>query len=79
MKQHVDAGVNLHLGSGIKTINTNEDKTITSVQLKDDSTLACDLLIIGAGVKLNTEFLKDSGLELANDGGIVCDEFLQTT
>jgi hypothetical protein len=31
---------------------------------------------MGTGVKPATEFLKDSGIELSSEGGIVCDPFL---
>jgi NADPH-dependent 2,4-dienoyl-CoA reductase/sulfur reductase-like enzyme len=35
-------------------------------------------MIVGCGVRPSTEFLKDSGIEIDNDGGIVCDAFLRT-
>jgi predicted acylesterase/phospholipase RssA len=39
-------------------------------------TIACDLVIIGAGVTPRIEFLKDSGI--ACDDGVLVDEYLQT-
>lgn len=37
-----------------------------------------DLLIVGAGVRPSTQYLKSSGIELDKMGGIVCDPFLAT-
>ena len=34
---------------------------------------------MGLGVHPNTEFLKGSGIQLATDGGVICDPFLQTS
>jgi NADPH-dependent 2,4-dienoyl-CoA reductase/sulfur reductase-like enzyme len=34
---------------------------------------------MGTGVRPATGFLKDSGIELNSDGGVICDPFLQTS
>ena len=38
-----------------------------------------DLVIIGSGVKPATGFLSDSGLDMKEDGGLVCNPYLQTS
>lgn len=41
--------------------------------------MEADLLVVGAGVRPATEFLKDSGIEMDKMGGVVCDPFLNTS
>ena len=36
------------------------------------------MVVLGTGVRPATDFLKGTGIELAQDGGVVCDPFLQT-
>ncbi len=47
--------------------------------LDDGTRLKADLLLLGAGVFPATKFLADSGLQMDNWGGIICDPFLQTS
>lgn len=37
-----------------------------------------DVVILGTGVRPNTKFLSQSGIEMDKFGGIVCDPFMQT-
>lgn len=65
--------------SGIKEIKAgsgDQSKTVQSVILKDGTEIKADLVIIGIGVTPNTQFLKDSNVELDNDGGVKCNPFL---
>lgn len=77
-EEHEANGVKLHSGVRAVAINANADGHVTSVKLSDGSEVDCDLVVLGTGVKPATEFLKNTGIELAKDGGIVCDPFLQT-
>ena len=52
-------------------------RRVQAVHTERGRILQCDMVVIGAGVVPNVEFLKGSGLEL-NDG-IVVDRFLQTS
>lgn len=79
-KEHEDNGVTIHNKVFIKSANASEEdpKRVKSVTLSDGQELPADLVILGTGVRPNTEFLKNSGLEMNKDGGIVCDPFMQT-
>jgi len=53
----------------------------TSVQraiLNNGERLDVDLVVMGVGIKLNTDFAKDSGLEIRQDGSIPVNQRLQT-
>uniref|UniRef100_A0A1A9W081 Rieske domain-containing protein n=1 Tax=Glossina brevipalpis TaxID=37001 RepID=A0A1A9W081_9MUSC len=51
---------------------------ITHVVLNDGRRLPCKVLVIGAGIKFNTNFLIGSGLPINADGSIEADLYLQT-
>lgn len=46
----------------------------TQVLLDDGTQLEADLVIVGAGVRPSTAFLTNSGIELDNQGALVCNE-----
>ena len=46
--------------------------------MSDGRKLDADLVILGTGVRPRTAFLKDSGIELAADGSVLVDPFMQT-
>lgn len=47
------------------------------MQLKGESPLHANLVIMGTGVAPATDFLKSSGFSLEKDGGIATDEYLR--
>lgn len=70
-------GLGLYLGRGIKKI-VSRDGAVTSILLTDGTELACDLLVVTAGVRPNIDFLEASGVEC--DGfGLVIDARGQTS
>lgn len=52
--------------------------TCKSVTLSDGTTIDADIVIMGTGVRPNTKWLANSGIEMDRFGGIVCDPFMQT-
>lgn len=70
-------GVEFRMQNGIKRcIDTNG--ILTAVELTDGTEIKCDICIMGTGSTLNTEFLKDSGIEINTNGSIDTNVFLQT-
>ena len=63
---HREQGVDLRLGVGVETIGDD------GVHLADGTTIDADVVVVGIGVRPNTEWLEGSGLNL--DNGVVCDE-----
>jgi 3-phenylpropionate/trans-cinnamate dioxygenase ferredoxin reductase subunit len=72
---HREHGVALRLGVGVAG-TTSEHGRLTGVALTDGTTVEADHLLVAVGALPNTEFLADSAIELALDGGIVCDATL---
>ncbi|MGL5328019.1 MAG: CoA-disulfide reductase [Peptostreptococcaceae bacterium] len=69
-------GVNLHLEElALEFVGeTKVEKVITS-----KNEIEADLVIIATGVKPNTEFLKDSNINMLNNGAIIVDEYGKTS
>ena len=70
-------GIVLHLGVGIREV-CQQEGTVTSLKLTDGSELACDMLVVTAGVRPNIGFLKGSDVE-CDRFGLVIDRYGQTS
>ena len=68
-------GVDLKLGTLTDKIEKQEDGTF-KVYLKGQDAIEVDFIIVGAGVRANTQFIGDSGIEM--DRGILVDANMQT-
>lgn len=75
VQMHRDAGVQLRTGIGV--LGVEGDGRVERVQLSDGKTLEADLVVVGIGVTLNTEWLRGSAVELAD--GVQCDATCATT
>ncbi|MGB6056992.1 MAG: FAD/NAD(P)-binding oxidoreductase [Microthrixaceae bacterium] len=70
---HSDNGVDVRLGVGVsRLIADDAGVRVTGVELEDGSRIDTEVVLVGIGVTLNTEWLVGSGLTL--DNGVVCDE-----
>jgi NADPH-dependent 2,4-dienoyl-CoA reductase/sulfur reductase-like enzyme/nitrite reductase/ring-hydroxylating ferredoxin subunit len=67
---HESNGVQFYLG---RTPATIQDRY---VQLDDGTTLDCDLVVVGIGVRPNVAIAEQAGI--ATDNGVLVDEFLET-
>jgi len=76
--EHESNGVHVHTSVSLKEINGNPEGVVSSVTLSDGRKLDADIVILGTGVRPRTAFLKDSGIELAADGSVLVDPFMQT-
>ena len=72
-------GVALHLGDGIQRIVTNGSGMATGVELQSGTRLEAGIVILGIGVRPNTELARQANLTIGNGGGIQINEFLQTS
>ncbi|MDG0817586.1 FAD-dependent oxidoreductase [Bdellovibrio svalbardensis] len=70
-KLHEEHGVHFHLGHGIKEIRAR------SIVLDDKTSVACDFVIVGAGVRPNTLLAEQAGCKV--DKGVLVDEYLETS
>ena len=69
-------GVQFKDNSGIEKFLANEcnPETVGKVLLSDNTELVADVVILGVGSTLNTDWLKNSGLKLESNGSINVDE-----
>ncbi|PDO09960.1 MAG: CoA-disulfide reductase [Candidatus Reconcilbacillus cellulovorans] len=71
-KELTDHGVRLVLGDGLEAVRESE------VVLRSGRTLPADLVVLAAGVRPDTDFLRDSGIALGERGHILVDEDMRT-
>ena len=76
-RQLESLGLNIHLSKSTQEI-TGYD-CITGLQFTDGSLLEVDMLVISAGIRPRDELAKSSGLDTHPRGGIIVDNFLQTS
>lgn len=61
-------GVKQYYGASINEVILNNENKITDVILSDGTKLACDYMVLTAGVRANIEFLNDTGIETSKFG-----------
>lgn len=74
---HIENGVDLRLGTGVLQLETETvdgRERVVGVALTDGTTVATEVVVVGIGVTLNTDWLEGSGLTL--EDGVVCDNTL---
>lgn len=74
---HRDNGVDLRLGTGVDHLDIAEVdgvRRVVGVTLTDGSTIDAEIVVVGIGVSVNTDWLDGSGLTL--DDGVLCDNTL---
>lgn len=70
-KELTEKGVNLYLNS--KVIEFKGEEKVTKI-VTENQEIETDLVILATGVKPNTQFLKDTGIEMLKNGAIVVDK-----
>ncbi len=75
---HRRYGTDLRCGVGVSALEGSG--RVEKVLLDDGTVIEADLVVVGIGVRPATGWLESSGIALhERDGGIICDEFLQTS
>ncbi|EQB86451.1 hypothetical protein M918_14250 [Clostridium sp. BL8] len=72
----INHGVELHLKEMVKQLKG--EKKVTEV-ITDKGRYPADLVIICTGVRPNTGFLKDTGIEMLKNGALIIDQFGETS
>lgn len=67
-------GIELHLGQQVSEITGNDKVNGVLAGKKEES---CDMIVLGIGVRPNTESLKGSGIKVNH--GVVVDEYMRTS
>jgi NADPH-dependent 2,4-dienoyl-CoA reductase/sulfur reductase-like enzyme/pSer/pThr/pTyr-binding forkhead associated (FHA) protein len=72
------SGVDVRLRDEVVAVIPGQDGRTAGVQLKSGARIACQLVGVGIGVVCNSEFLQNSGIELAKNGGVVVNDLMRT-
>ncbi len=70
-------GLQVHLNKNTSSILGENE--ITGLAFADDSKLDLDMLVISAGIRPRDEIARLAGLEVSTRGGIMVNEFMQTS
>jgi NADPH-dependent 2,4-dienoyl-CoA reductase/sulfur reductase-like enzyme len=70
-------GVTLHLGEAVDGFEA-DDGTVRAVRTANRS-LPADIVILGLGVRPNSELARDAGIAVGDLGGIVTDDRMETS
>ena len=71
-----ELGVELHLSSKVESFSKTADGL--QVKLADGQILTTDMILLSLGVRPQTGFLRDSGLDFGPRGHLIVDEYLET-
>ncbi len=76
--QHLlDKGVSLHLKQGVERFSKEGNQI--KLHLNTGNTILADIVILSIGVRPSTKLAADAGLKIGEAGGILVDDFLQTS
>ncbi|MCK9498606.1 MAG: FAD-dependent oxidoreductase [Bacteroidales bacterium] len=78
VEKYVQTKANVILQNGVSAF-LGENGKLTAVKLNDGTELPCDLAVLAIGVTPNSKLAKDAGLEVSQTGGIIVDEYMQTS
>ena len=62
----------------VKKINIDSNNKPLSVELEDGRKIEADFIVVAMGISPNTDYLKDSGIELNKMGGVLIDKYGKT-
>lgn len=65
--------------TGLKPMSLEGRGRVEQVVLDNGDRLAIDLVVMGVGIRLNTDLARDAGLRLDEKGAIIVDEYLRTS
>ncbi|CAN5201074.1 FAD-dependent oxidoreductase [soil metagenome] len=75
---HGRNGVDLRCGVTITKVSADANG-LNGIVLSDGTNLRTDILLVSIGAVPATAWLEDSGISMSPDGGVVCNEFLETS
>lgn len=77
--QHQLEGLGLKILLNKETLAIQGNKGVEALEFRDGSRLETDMLVISAGIRPRDELARDCGLAVGPRGGIVVNEYMETT
>jgi len=78
VEKYVQTKANVILQNGVASF-LGENGKLTAVKLQDGTEIPCELAVVAIGVTPNNRLAKDAGLSIGYTGGIVVDDYMQTS
>jgi NADPH-dependent 2,4-dienoyl-CoA reductase/sulfur reductase-like enzyme/rhodanese-related sulfurtransferase len=78
VEKYVQTKANVILENGVAAF-LGENGKLTGVKLQNGTEIPCELAVVAIGVVPNTKLAKDAGLEIGRAGGIVVNDYMQTS
>ena len=78
-KQLEENDVTVMVSEGVTKILGDAKTGVTGVETASGKSIECDLVIMSAGVRPNTQFAAEAGLACGRTGGLIVDRNLRTT
>ncbi|KAF5367161.1 hypothetical protein D9758_004001 [Tetrapyrgos nigripes] len=79
-KYHESQGVKFHMQTKVEKIVPQEgNPNLAGGVVINGETIPADFVVMGVGVAPATQFIKDSGIEVEKDGGVLVNEFLEVS
>jgi len=79
VENHVKSkGANVITDNGVAGF-LGEDGKLTAVKLQNGAELPCELAVVAVGVRPNVKLAQETGLKIGETGGILVDEYMQTS
>jgi len=79
VENHVKSkGTNVITDNGIAEF-LGENGRLTAVKLQNGAELPCELAVVAIGVRPNVKLAQEAGLKIGETGGILVDEYMQTS
>ena len=78
VEKYVQTKANVILQNGVASF-VGENGILKAVKLQDGTEIPCDLAVVAIGVTPNNKLAKESGLAIGETGGILVDEYMQTS
>jgi NADPH-dependent 2,4-dienoyl-CoA reductase/sulfur reductase-like enzyme/rhodanese-related sulfurtransferase len=72
-------GADIIVGNGVAEFLGTDDGQLRGVKLDNGTELPCQLAVIAVGVRPNVTLAQQAGLKIGEHGGIVVNEFMQTS
>ena len=81
LNEHTKNGAKVYTNKDLAKVSYKSDSNghVKAVVLANGYEIPADLVVIGAGIELNTELAKQAGLKMDANGGVNVNPFLQTS
>ena len=71
-------GIELIVGSGLKSLRANDEQLVTAVETEDGRLLPADMVMLSIGVRPNIKLAQDAGIKIGPSGAIAVDAMQRT-